>query len=152
MTMTISSPAFENGTAIPSVYTCDGTSVSPPLEWSDIPEGTQSLVLIMHDPDVPPYVRQDRRWDHWLVWNIDPTVTEFTEGEKPAFPQGATTSDTEEYYPPCPPDAEHRYFFTLYAVSAKIDLPQGSSRHALEEKMSGLIIAEAVLMGTYKRT
>lgn len=70
--MRISSPAFENGGAIPVRYTCDGMDKSPALLFERVPPEARSLVLIMEDPDVPESVRADCMWDHWIVFNIPP--------------------------------------------------------------------------------
>lgn len=78
--MTISSSAFENGSTIPTEYTADGADISPPLNFGNIPENAESLVLIMDDPDAP-----SGTWIHWLVWNIPPGATNFSEE---AYPHG----------------------------------------------------------------
>ena len=145
--MIISTPAFKNGENIPSKYTCDGENINPPLEISGVPTGTKSLVLIMDDPDSP-----SGTWLHWSVWNISPQTTEIPENSVPAGAKEGLTSFGEiGYGGPCPHSGKHRYFFRLYALDSKLDLPQGASRTELEQAMAGHILAEAELMGLYER-
>ena len=53
MEFTLQSPAFIEGEEIPIRYSAEGKNVSPPLSWSTPPRGTQSLALIVEDPDAP---------------------------------------------------------------------------------------------------
>jgi hypothetical protein len=149
--MHISSPAFGPNQTIPVRHTCDGEGVSPALDFSDIPGGTVSLVLIMEDPDVPASIRPDGMWDHWLVWNIPPDTPGVGEGEALPGVSGQTTSNTESYVPPCPPDREHRYFFKLFALDTVLDLPAGTTKADLIAAMAGHVLAEAELVGRYDR-
>jgi len=145
--MTISTPAFKNGENIPAKYTCDGDNINPLLEISGVPAGAKSLVLIMDDPDSP-----SGTWLHWLVWNIDPATTEIPENSVPAGAvQGATSFGDIGYGGPCPHSGEHRYFFRLYALDFGLDLPAGTERPDLERAIAGHILAQAELMGTYRR-
>ena len=143
--------AFLNEGEIPEVYTCDGDNIHPPLKILGVPEGARSLVLVMDDPDVPKTLRPDGMFDHWLVWNIPPETTFIPEGEEPQGVVGNNTRGNRGYTGPCPPDREHRYFFKLYALDRKLDLPQSSSKQELEESMQGAILAECSLMGRYNR-
>jgi Raf kinase inhibitor-like YbhB/YbcL family protein len=144
--MKISSPAFKHDDMIPSEYTCDGSDISPPLIISEAPSETQSLAIIMDDPDAPMGT-----FTHWVVWNIPPQKTQFVKGEKISFPQGKTSFGSKYYGVPCPPSGTHRYFFKLYALDLVLNLKEGSSKGDLERAMSGHILAEASLMGKYSR-
>lgn len=151
--MKLTSNAFEHGGKIPSKHTCDGENVSPPLSISDVPSGAKSLALIMDDPDVPKSVREDQMWDHWIVFNIPPDLKEIEEGEEPrGGVHGLGTNGNEEYFGPCPPDREHRYFLKLYALDAELDLPPRSSKKQVETAMEGHILERTELMGKYERT
>ena len=114
--MELTSPVFENEGRIPPRHTCDGENTNPPLSISAVPPGAKSLVLIMDDPDVPQDIRADGMWDQWVVFNIPPTHTEIKEGQEPQGRHGLGTGNNMEYFGPCPPDGEHRYFFKLYAL------------------------------------
>jgi len=149
--MKLASPAFENGEKIPSRFTCDGAAVSPPLTISDVPSGAKSLVLIMDDPDVPRVLRSDGIWDHWVVFNIPVDTAEIAEGEEPDGTHGKGTGGNLNYFGPCPPDREHRYFFKVYALDAELDLPEGATKQQVESAMEGHVLATAELMGRYER-
>jgi Raf kinase inhibitor-like YbhB/YbcL family protein len=144
--MQISSPAFQNGAAMPSEHTCDGPDLVPPLAFTDVPKNARSLALIMDDPDAPMGL-----WVHWLVWNIPPNTTAISKGQKIPYAQGTTSWNRPGYGGPCPPSGTHRYFFKLYALDTVLDLKPSARKPDLERAMSGHVLAEAQLMGTYKR-
>lgn len=144
--MKLFSSAFEDGGAIPSEYTCDGSDISPPLTFSNIPENAKSLVLIVDDPDAP-----IGTWVHWLIWNIPSNITGFSKGENITYPQGKNDFGKLDYGGPCPPSGTHRYFFKLYALDTILELQEGANKKQLEETMSRHIIEEAQLMVTYSR-
>ena len=150
--MTIESPAFEPNGPIPPRYTCDGDDVNPPLVFRDVPKDARSLVLIMEDPDVPPDVKEDGLWNHWVLWNIPPEMREIPEDatELPCM-VGRNTRGIAGYGGPCPPDREHRYFFRLYALDTMLNDDPKVTRSDLDEAMTGHILAEAELMGRYDR-
>lgn len=147
--LTLSSSAFEEGGLIPSKYTCDGENVNPELSISGVPEGTVSLALIMDDPDaVKP---AGHVWDHWVKFNIPPTVTKIDENSDPEGVSGITSREVLTYGGPCPPDGEHRYFFKLYALDTKLSLREGATKAEVERAMEGHILEETQLMGRYDR-
>jgi Raf kinase inhibitor-like YbhB/YbcL family protein len=149
--MRLASPAFEHGGNIPSKYTCDGENISPPLTISDVPPGTRSLALIMDDPDVPKHLRADGMWDHWVVFNIPAGIPDIKEGTEPDGIHGIGTGGNTNYFGPCPPDREHRYFFKLYALDIELDLPERATKQQLEKAIEGHIIEKAELLGRYER-
>ena len=150
--MRLTTPAFADGEAIPRKYTCDGEDVSPPLEWCELPEGTQSLALILDDPDAPRGL-----FVHWLLYGVPATengVTEGTggsDGSAAGGRQGKNGFGKLGYGGPCPPSGRHRYYFHLFAVDHALDLPAGATRQQLDAALQGHILAEAQLMGTYQR-
>lgn len=144
--MEISSPAFEHHETIPTRYTCEGEDVSPPLNISDVPEGTVSFAIIVDDPDAPMGT-----FDHWIAWNISGTLSEFEEGMSVAL-QGTNGFGEDNYRGPCPPPGPtHRYFFKVYALDSELDLPSGSSKMEVEAEMEGHILDQAELMGIFGR-
>ena len=149
--MKLRSPSFSNGGKIPSLFTCDGNNINPELRIENVPEKTESLVLIMDDPDVPEYVRADRMWVHWIVFNIPSNVSTIPEDTMPAGIAGKGTAGKSIYQGPCPPDREHRYYFKLYALNTMLDLPEGATKQELEKAMEKHVIAHCELMGTYVR-
>ncbi|MBY0529819.1 MAG: YbhB/YbcL family Raf kinase inhibitor-like protein [Rhabdochlamydiaceae bacterium] len=149
--MHITSPAFEPNGKIPSEYTCDGKNINPQLIFTDIPKNAEVLVLIMDDPDVPEFVRKDRMWVHWVVYNIPATHVNIEKDTQPPGIPGMNTGGALNYQGPCPPDREHRYFFKLYALKSPLDLPRGSTKAEVERAMQPYILAETQLMGRYER-
>lgn len=150
-TMKLTSPAFAADGSIPVAYTCDGRGVNPPLEISDIPAGTKSLVLIMEDPDVPRNLRPDGLFIHWLAWNIPPDTAVIPENSEPAGVVGKNTAGRIGYTGPCPPDGSHRYFFRLYALSTELLLASTAGKADVLHAMQHNILAQGELMGRYER-
>lgn len=149
--MKLTSSAFVQGGKIPSEYTCDGVNVNPPLEISGVPPLAKSLVLIMDDPDVPEFVRKDRMWVHWVVFNMPPNLKSLPEATPTPGMHGKRTGDKLIYQGPCPPDREHRYFFKLYALDIILPLKEGATKAEIEKAMVGHILAQTELMGRYVR-
>jgi Raf kinase inhibitor-like YbhB/YbcL family protein len=150
--LTIRSPVFHEGGSIPARYTCDGEDVSPPLEWSGVPEGTKSLALTCDDPDAPAGL-----WVHWVVFDLPPSATGLPEGV-PVTPeisgggrQGKNDFRKIGYGGPCPPGGTHRYVFTLYALDSTLGLPAGATRQDLLAAIKNHTLGEATLTGTYSR-
>ncbi len=147
--MQLRSPSFENNSKIPSKYTCDGEKISPPLNISEVPPSTKSLVLIMDDPDA--MKPAGKVWDHWIVFNIPPETEEVPEGTEPKGIQGTTSFESTGYGGPCPPDAEHGYIFKLYALDSELELSEGARKSDVEAAMESHIIKEVKLTGRYER-
>jgi Raf kinase inhibitor-like YbhB/YbcL family protein len=153
MSFALKSTAFANGSEIPKTYTCEGANVSPALTWEGVPAGAQSLALIADDPDAPVGT-----WTHWLIWNIPAQATLLPEGV-PQFEtldngarQGKSSFKRIGYGGPCPPPGKpHRYFFKLYALSARLDLQAGAGRSELELAMKKHVLSQTEWMGTYRR-
>jgi Raf kinase inhibitor-like YbhB/YbcL family protein len=149
--MEITSPVFDDGGNIPAVYTCDGKNINPPLKISEAPADARALVLIMDDPDVPTFVREDRMWVHWVIYNMPPDTRSIEENSKPPGIQGKGTGGEAHYQGPCPPDREHRYFIKLYALKAPLSLKPRATKEEVEAAMKGLVLQKAQLMGRYVR-
>jgi hypothetical protein len=135
---------FEHNGHIPVKYTCDGDDINPPLNIEGIPDGTQSLVLIMDDPDAPMGT-----WDHWIVWNI-PASGKIEENSAPGI-EGVNSWRKNNYGGPCPPSGTHRYFFKVYALDTKLNLPTSANKKDVEKAMQSHILAEGELIGLYSR-
>jgi Raf kinase inhibitor-like YbhB/YbcL family protein len=143
----LTSDAFAHGDEIPRRHTCEGEDVSPALTWSDPPDGTRALALIVDDPDAP-----RGTFTHWLAWNIDPVVGGLGEGESgPA--EGRNDFGTGGWSGPCPPPGHgaHRYFFRLHALDAKLDVGFRAGRRELERALAGHVLTTAELVGRYER-
>ena len=153
--LTLTSPAFVAGATIPARHTCAGPNVSPPLEWTGVPDGTASLVLIVDDPDAPDPAAPKRVWVHWVLYNIPPDVARLAEGASPgALPpsarEGMNDGGSSGWTGPCPPIGRHRYFHKLHALDAVLpDLGPSATKADVERAMTGHILATAELMGTF---
>jgi len=148
-TFILKSAAFKDNDFIPAQYTCEGENVNPLLEILNAPEGTQSLALIMEDPDAP-----RGTWDHWILWNIDPRTHYILQDTVPMRAvQGKTSFGALRYGGPCPPrgDKPHRYLFKVYALDVILDLPEGAEKAELEKALVGHIRGETTLTGLYQR-
>jgi Raf kinase inhibitor-like YbhB/YbcL family protein len=153
MSFALTTSAFAQGSGIPKKHTCDGADVSPALNWSGAPNGTQSFALIMDDPDAPVGT-----WTHWIIWNIPAKAAALPEGFSTAEQSGDGTRQGKNdfkrvgYGGPCPPPGKpHRYFFKLYALDANLDVSAGAGRKELEHAMNGHVLSHAEWMGTYGR-
>jgi len=142
--MEITSSQFKHNEVIPAKYTCEGEQVNPPLDLSGIPENTQSLALIVDDPDA-----LRGTWVHWVVFDI-PVVKHIEEDSVPGK-LGLTDSGKMDYHGPCPPSGTHRYFFKIYALDTQLNLREGITKGELEKAMQGHILDKAELIGLYKR-
>ncbi|GEM_PF-66179 len=160
--MYIRSPAFESGQPIPRQFTADGQDISPPLTWGNWPEGTQQLALICDDPDAPsPRRPAPEPWVHWVIYQIPPDCTRLSEAIPPqerlndpsGTAQGKNSWGTVGYRGPAPPrgSGPHRYIFTLYALSQKLELKPGLTKLELLAAIRGHTLATAQLIGTYER-
>jgi Raf kinase inhibitor-like YbhB/YbcL family protein len=155
-TFELASPAFAEGSRLPVRFTADGEGISPPLVWSDVPDGTVSLALIVEDPDAPtthPLV-------HGIVWDISPEERRLPEGAIVNGVPGGREGDVgrnsylqEGWLPPDPPTGhgEHDYVFQLFALSDRPQLSGSPGRGEFVRAISGHVLAAGVLIGTYSR-
>lgn len=143
-TLEVSSTAFSQNGSIPSVYTCEGRSIQPPLTIKNIPAGSQSLAIIMDDPDAP------GTFVHWVAWNIDPSMKNILENSSPGT-QGMNGKNAGGYTGPCQPTGIHHYHFKIYALNRMLDLPTSAGKMALEAAMEGHVISRGEIVGLYKK-
>ena len=152
--MELSSPAFPPNGEIPVRHTCEGADLAPPLQWSGLPEGTASLVLIVDDPDAPDPAAPQRVWVHWVLYDIPPDANGLPEGGA-ALPAGTREGLNDwgrsGYGGPCPPVGRHRYFFRLHALDRLLPALARPTRAAVEHAMRGHVLAHAELVGTYRK-
>jgi Raf kinase inhibitor-like YbhB/YbcL family protein len=141
----LSSPAFADGGAIPSQYTCDGADRSPPLTWSGVPDGVEAFALIVEDPDAAGFI-------HWVLSDIPGDLRELPEDQGDAIgAPGRTSFGDVGWGGPCPPTGEHRYVFTLSALSAQLRLGATPSASEVRAAVSGVLLGQASLTGLYRR-
>lgn len=154
--LTVSSPAFKEGTAIPAIHSEYADGVSPALSWSAVP-GAKSYILIMEDPDAKPITP----FVHWVAWNIPADVTSLPEGlqeqARLTLPegllQGRTSRGSVGWYGPRPPvgDPPHHYHFQVLALDRMLDVPAGSDRDKVLAAAKGHVLAKGNLVGTYQQ-
>ena len=154
--------AWEDGGVIPDKYTQKvPMPVSPELKWSQVPPGTQSFVLLVHDPE--PVLNKGSKMDitHWLIWNIPGNSSGLKEGvAQGELPDGSrqVSLRMQGYMGPgAPAGPYHHYTFELYAVDTKIDVPQGTPQEAANTRMAvmnaidGHVLGKALLVARFHR-
>ena len=156
MALSLTSPVFNHNGAIPKIFTCQGKDISPALNWSGLPNGTKSIVLIVDDPDAPDPAAPKRVWVHWVLYNLPPTAT----GLKEAVATSALPAGTREgkndwgrlgYGGPCPPIGRHRYFHKLYALDTVLPDLKEPDKAKLLEAIKGHVLEQAEMIGTYQK-
>jgi Raf kinase inhibitor-like YbhB/YbcL family protein len=151
--LTVESGAFGDGEAIPEQFTCEGDNVSPALSWSGSPDGTESLTLVMDDPDAP-----GGTFTHWLLYDLPPETLSLPEdvetGDRPGVGgvQGRNNGNRVGYTGPCPPEGQtHTYVFTVYALDAETGLEPGASADEVHAAIAGHVLAQGALTGAFGR-
>jgi hypothetical protein len=150
--LNLRSSAFEHRGSIPRKHTGEGEDVSPPLSWSNVPNGTRSFALICHDPDAPLVSPGTYGFVHWVLYGIPASATGLPEGVQDYTP-GVNDFDRRGYGGPMPPKGHgiHHYFFWLLALDAAIKHGPGLSLWELLEKIEPQVIGMNRLVGTYSR-
>jgi hypothetical protein len=150
--MRLMSTAFLDGHEIPTKYTCEGADVSPPLSWSEVPEGTRSLALVVDDPDAPDPAAPTTTWVHWVIVDLPPDMGGLKENVRRLTTGRVGQNDWNRaaWGGPCPPIGRHRYMFKLYALDRVLELAR-PSKPELERAMVGHVLATATLVGTYQK-
>jgi len=144
--------AFKQNEFIPKEFTCDGPDISPALEWTEPPAGTESFAIIVDDPDAPAGT-----WVHWVLYDIPGDTHKLEDGiaKDRQLPNGARQGRNDfgkiGYNGPCPPKGgPHRYFFKLYALDKKMNLKAGASKAELERAMKGHLLGKAEVVGRFQ--
>jgi Raf kinase inhibitor-like YbhB/YbcL family protein len=156
MTFNLTSPAFEANGSMPIKYTCEGTSISPPLTWAGAPGTTKSFAIVVEDPDAPDPAKPTRVVTHWVAYNIPATTTKLAENaSKSGMPAGSAQGLNEGkkvgYMGPCPPIGRHRYFFKLFALDTVLAGLKNPSKADLQKAIQGHVVGNAELIGTYQK-
>ncbi|MFH1664864.1 MAG: YbhB/YbcL family Raf kinase inhibitor-like protein [Candidatus Omnitrophota bacterium] len=153
LALELRSSSFGEGEEIPVLYTGEGANTSPGFSWDDVPEGTQSFVLIMYDIDAPSGI-----WVHWVLYNLPGNLRSIEEGIPPEVNlengarQGVNSFRKVGYEGPYPPPGPaHRYIFTLYAVDTVLDLDVDATRDMALKGMIAHVLGSAQLSGLYER-
>lgn len=143
--LTLTTEAFLDEGALPTLYTCDSQNISPQLSWSNVPKKTQSFAIIFLDPTAA----QDKKY-LWTIYNIPATITSLEQGIK-QLPAG-TMQGKNSYTGPCPPKGSvHTYVFTLYALDGKLTLPAGADGDTLIKSMANHVLEKSEITAVYSR-
>jgi Raf kinase inhibitor-like YbhB/YbcL family protein len=147
--LAVSSPNFADGGRIPAKFACD-KAISPALWWTEPPTGTQSIAIVMEDPDAP------FGFIHWISYGLPSSTRAISEGASSNPPDGAkqgkNSSGEIGYVGPCPPFGSHHYIFRVYAVDSNIELPPGATKEQLTAAIRGHVLAEGKIAGIYRRS
>ena len=139
--MHLTSSAFTDGEGIPVEHTCDGADTSPPLAWTDVPDGVAAFALLVTDPDAGGFV-------HWVLADIPADVRQLPAGEGDAIGvPGANGLGGTGWVGPCPPSGEHRYEFRLLALPELIGLEEPTA----DDVRGASALAAGELLGVYAR-
>lgn len=155
MTLSITSPAFAPGAAIPTKHTCEGPDLSPPLAWTGVPDNARSLALVVDDPDAPDPAAPKVVWVHWVVYDIPPGSTGLAANAARTGTggrDGVNDWKAAGWRGPCPPMGRHRYFFKLFALDTPLGDLHQPTKAQLEKAMEGHILARGELIGTYQQS
>lgn len=157
MSLTLTSPVFNEGGKIPTRYTCDGENCSPPLTISGVPRGAQTLVLVMDDPDIPDEIKAQNnieRFDHWVLYDI-PADTGELDAATTVGSVGLNSHGDASYTGPCPPrqyePTEHRYVFRLFALAEALSFDHRPTLTEVETAAKAHALDVAELLGRYER-
>lgn len=146
--LVVTSPSFTGGGRIADKFACE-KGISPALTWSEPPTGTQSIAIIMEDPDAP------FGFIHWILFGLPPGGHTLPEGASSHLPEGVKQGQNSYgavgYVAPCPPFGSHHYIFRVYAVDSSVNLPTGATKVQLMGAMKGHVLAEGKIAGIYKR-
>jgi Raf kinase inhibitor-like YbhB/YbcL family protein len=152
----LASPAFTDRGEIPRRHTCDGADISPELRWSGAPARTRSFALVVDDPDAPDPAAPKTLWTHWVLYNLPAGTTRLPEGMTTARLPNGTREGLNDWQQtgwrgPCPPIGRHRYFVRLYALDARLPDLHRPNRLALLAAIQDHVLAQAELVGTYRK-
>ena len=143
----VTSDDLTAGGNVPTEFTCDGADEIPSLSWQGVPDGTQSVAIVVDDPDAP-----GGTFTHWIVWGVEPDTMSL-DGVPDAATQGSNDFGQLGYRGPCPPEGDdpHTYRFRVLALDTTLDLERGADAGAFAEATEGHVIGEGVLSATYGR-
>lgn len=145
--MEVTSSGIDAAGKILPQYTADGNNINPPLTFSQVPDKTASLTLMVEDPDAP-----NGTFTHWIVYDMSPATMQILDGSMPLTGTAGTNDfGNKRYDGPAPPSGTHRYVFTLYALDKSLGLPEGATKAEIQAAMDGHIIETAQITGSYSR-
>ena len=150
--MQLTSSGFAHHGKIPETYTGEGGDASPPLAWTDAPQGTQAFAVFCHDPDAPLVKPGAYGFVHWVLYNLPASATGLEEGTREGTP-GVTDFGKAGYGGPMPPKGHgtHHYYFWVLALDQRLNLAPGLTLEQFLEQAEPHVLGMSRLVGTYKR-
>ena len=151
--LSITATDFDDGAGMPDYVGYVNENENPELEIDDVPEGTESLALVLDDPDAQPVV--GFTFDHWLVWDIDPDVGTIPRGWEPSEEEatvGYNDFVENDYSGPSPPDEAHGYRFKLLALDSELGLGPEARKAVVDMTvaMEAEVLAATQIVGRYE--
>lgn len=141
----VTSSAFAADEEIPVVHSCAGQNISPPLDWTGVPDEASELALVVDDPDAP-----RGTFTHWILFGLPPSTSSLDEDAVPAgAKQAKNSAGRAEYMGPCPPSGTHHYRFTVYALDNSLQLADGAATDQALGAISEHAIAQGRLVGLF---
>ena len=158
----LTAPDIPQGAVVPQRFT-EESPISPALRWSGVPEGTQSFALTVTDPDLPAAFNFPRSFAHWMVHDIPGHIRELPEGASNSLALPGTATELNSDFVtfaipgfgrgwggPWPPDRQHRYVFTLYALkTARVALAPEADLAAFAAAVLPVAIDQASFTAVY---
>ena len=145
--VTVTSPAFDEGGEIPTRFTCDGEEISPPLAWESTSGNPRAWALVVDDPDAP-----GGTFVHWVVLDIPRGTRSVAQATAPAeSAQVDNSAGDPAYAGPCPPSGRHRYRFTVYGLSETTGLEDGAALADALAAITSAAVSRGTLLATYER-
>lgn len=136
--LTVTSPVFAAGLRLPTLYTCHGEGLSPPLQWSGATTQTaKSFAIVVDDSRAPitPYV-------YWIVFDISPATVAIGQSQLPTgAKQALNSAGKASYNPPCPAGSSRQYRFTVYALNSVISMADGAPLRTVWSAIASHVIA-----------
>ena len=151
----VTCPVQEAGGRLPDRHSAYHDNISPPLNWSDVPD-VKAWAIVVEDPDAP----QEAPFIHWMIWNIRGETTALPEGigNQPRLttPQDAIQGKNGKggygWFGPRPPAGHgvHRYYFQVFALNDTIEMGPDTELKELWNALKARTIAQGEMMATYE--
>jgi hypothetical protein len=143
--LTITSPDFAAGGAIPARYSCDGAKARPALRFAGVPSGAAELALVVVDPDAGGFV-------HWTAYGLTPGTRALASSGLPkGAREGENSTGSTGWTPPCPPSGNHHYEFRVYWLKRASGLAAGAKPDDVVKALRASAGGSGLLVGRYER-
>ena len=148
-TISVATPAFEEGKPIPRDYTGFGDDENPAIRWDRVPDGARAFAIVVDDPDAP-----GGTYTHWLVWDLPPATRSIERGADlldVGGSEGKNDFGAPGYMGPKPPSGTHRYHFQVFALKEKLGLAGGAKADEVWEALGDKVLAWGERVGKFTK-